>query len=208
MAINKTNPMRQTVLCLLIIAASAPLLARKPRGPRVTEYPNIITANAPVFLNMGEYPGVALGIGYERYLDKGYRYSVSFSPVNRYWGGTNSAGKLQPGEERANLQGIYCEPGFFYHPFESGYGADLSFGAVLPIGTMRRKNAAAYPIINPAYVPEQNSGLVALAGQVNASVHSGRGFVFGAMLSYGALLQAADVRGPFLQCGLRFGRCF
>ena len=175
----------------------------QPIGPCA----NVLTVNFPTYMHIGGYPGVVVGLEYERFLDSKGSFSASLS-LNRYWAGTNASGRLRTEEVRANIQGAYFMPGIFYHPAGNDNGVDLSIGAVFPLGSVRRQDVTSLNSSYYSYSERTTNTLAAILCQVNMSIHTRGHFVFTTYLSGGPMLTAANTHGALLLIGMKMGGRF
>jgi hypothetical protein len=182
------------------------LALRKQRTNVRRSYANVITLNFPTYQDIGHYPGISVGLEYERFLDAKSRFSVSLS-IERAWAGTNSRGKLSPGEVRANIQSWYFTPGAFYHPAENNKGFDLALGASFPLGSVKRDDTYYYPTPG-SYKPPSTDMLAAALAEVNFSVHSPDHFVFTTSIAAGPLISAGETRGRWSFLAVSWGAVF
>lgn len=165
--------------------------------------PNVLTLNFPAYINISAYPGVNVGLEYEHFVSRKGTYSTSLS-VNRYWAGTFAFGELSNGEERANLQGTFLCPGFFYHPAGNKGQVDIAIGAQLPLGTLKRTNTYQ----PPRYDPVTQHILAAALLQLNITFHSSKGFLLTTYGGYGPMLAAGRTFGGIVQGGIKIGSRF
>jgi hypothetical protein len=167
------------------------------------DYPNVITFDAPTYVEMNEYPGIGIGFGYERFIDKQRNFSASLG-MQKVWGGTNVAGKFRPGEVRANIHSMYFTPGFHYHPFGNTRGYDLSLGAILPIGNARWR----YDVEdNTPHLPQATKTLAAALAEVSFST-APRHFIFTVTFAAGPIITGGEGAGYMLQTGMKIGGRF
>ena len=166
---------------------------------------NTITANIPIYMRIGGYPGFVMGLEYERFVNKRGTLSASMA-IYRYWAGTFAQGELRNNEVRANIQGVFFAPGIMYHPFGNNEGTSLSVGAVFPLGSLRRydtRGTNGYSI----YGEQTNHTLAAALLQLNLRGHS-RHSIFVTSVSAGPMLSAGDTHGALLLLGFKIGRRF
>lgn len=165
--------------------------AYKPQG-----FPNVLTANVPGIMLIGENGCLAGGLEYERFLDGTGRISATVSVY----------GFLPAGADfSTNLYGFSMLPAVLYHPRDNAKRLDYSVGIAIGGGrlyTQYHDRDGTTPPINT------RNSFAALLGQFNLTVHHVKAFVFAVHLSAGALLEDKHTAEGIIQFGLKFGGRF
>lgn len=197
--------MRPILLSLLVLVLFPALLCQGQERPSRV-YRNAISGEFPVYTAIGGYPGISLGLNYERLLNRSGSLAAGMD-FQHVWGGTFAHGELRNGEARANLKADYFAPGIFYYPTKSRPGANLGIGVSFPVGNIRRFDATGR-FDETIYTPVRRDFFAAAVGQVNMTVRSESHFAFTIFVNYGRVLSGGPTSGSFGQVGLRYAGLF
>jgi hypothetical protein len=170
-------------------------------------YANACTVNFPTYFDIDHYPGIAIGLGYERFWGVKGHFSTSLS-MEKAWAGTNAHGEMRTGEVRANIQSFYFRPGFFYHPAGNSGDVDLAVGASFPLGNIQWRYDQ-YDWTQPkGYPPPSDDFLAAALGEINLTIHGPNLFIFTTTLAAGPVIINGEMKGALVLFGIKMGGRF
>lgn len=181
--------------------------ASRPVQPKQnpSSYSNALTLNVLTYNNIGNFPGISIGIEYDRVLGKEGHFSAAFS-AHYLWAGTPEHGKMRPGETRSNIQAGFFILSAFYHPAGNTHLLNPSFGLAVPIGNVSRIDHTEREPGKPYnYVPRATHTFAALLLQANLTLQPRGRFSLTTYASYGPMLPTGNTIGGFGQAGLRVG---
>lgn len=168
-------------------------------------HPNLIGGSID-FSIFGGYAGGAVGLFYERFLNKEGTLSLGIA-VKGYNAGTLTLSGYRTGQIETNVSGFYAEPGIFFHPEGNKQHTDLSFGIVADAGTIIRTDRTAGSSSSTDLI-KTHDNFTALLARVNIDIHTSSAFVFGAHGSIGPILSAGKTGGLMVQLGITLGGRF
>ncbi len=167
---------------------------------------NLVTMNAPAYCYVGTYPGVSVGLEYQRFPDAGGKLSIGVG-AHYFWSGTVAFGKVYR-ETRANIKGNFLEFNFSYHPAGNAGRVDPGIGISVPLGTLHRLDVTDVGKTYPLTTDDGSHFFAALLLQGEVCFHNYRHYVFALYGSCGPMVPAGATGGLSGQIGFKVGGRF
>jgi hypothetical protein len=169
---------------------------------------NKFTVNAPSMFFVIDCVGMAVGMEYERFLDKEGLISLSL-PVYAFRGSTFDPGSWRRGDILSRINGVYAAPAFMFHPLGNKHRVDISAGPAFLMGSINRDDREIdVSSFDPEKTYSRTDGLSALMGEFNMTVNTNGPFVFATHLGIGGILNPSPTQGAIVNFGIKLGARF